>query len=179
MPDYVSLPVRNGLLVLATEASYTPMCYYRGIEIVGMDIDLAAQFCEAYGYGLNVLSMQFDGILPSIQSGKADFAMAGLTITEERKESVYFSDPYYTGGTVMAILKSNAASAPQTVGSIRWQDYNGKRLTVRYGGPVFDVTAKGEELPLKVLQSAVSDMAYTWHENAERHNQATMHIRTA
>ena len=52
-------------------------------------------------------------------------------------------------------------------------------LTVRYGGPAFDVTAKGEELSLKVLQSAVSDVAYAWDENAERPNQATMHIRTA
>ncbi|MBR3106928.1 MAG: amino acid ABC transporter ATP-binding protein, partial [Clostridia bacterium] len=52
-------------------------------------------------------------------------------------------------------------------------------LTVRYNGPAFDVTAKGEALPLKVLKSAVSDMAYTWDDNAERPNQVTMHIRTA
>ena len=52
-------------------------------------------------------------------------------------------------------------------------------LTVRYGGPSFDVTVKGEKLSLKVLQSAVSDMAYTWDENAERPNQAVLHIRKA
>ena len=52
-------------------------------------------------------------------------------------------------------------------------------LTVRYGGPSFDVTAKGDELSLKVLKSAVSDMAYTWDENAERPNQAVLRIRTA
>ncbi len=52
-------------------------------------------------------------------------------------------------------------------------------LTVRYNGPSFDVTAKGEALSLKVLRSAVSDMAYTWDENAERPNQAVLRIRTA
>ena len=52
-------------------------------------------------------------------------------------------------------------------------------LTVRYGGPSFDVTKQGNELSLKVLQSAVSDIAYAWDEKAERRNQTTMHIRTA
>ena len=52
-------------------------------------------------------------------------------------------------------------------------------MTVHYNGPAFDVTEKGEELALKVLKSAVSDMSYTWDENAERPNQAVLHIRTA
>ena len=52
-------------------------------------------------------------------------------------------------------------------------------LTVRYGGPAFNVTKQGNELSLKVLQSAVSDMAYTWDETAERPNQAVLRIRTA
>ena len=52
-------------------------------------------------------------------------------------------------------------------------------LTVRYSGPAFDLTKKGDELSLRVLQSAVADMAYAWDENAERPNQATLHIRTA
>ena len=52
-------------------------------------------------------------------------------------------------------------------------------LTVRYNGPAYDVTKQGDELSLKVLQSAVSDMAYTWDENAERHNQAVLRIRQA
>ena len=52
-------------------------------------------------------------------------------------------------------------------------------LTVRYNGPAFDVTADGDALSLKVLRSAVSDMAYAWDENAERPNQAVLRIRTA
>jgi len=105
VPDYASYPAPNGVLTMATEGAYAPMNYYRKNEVVGFEIELAARFCEARGYGLRVQSMLFDAILPAVQAGKADFAAAGMTITEERKESVYFSDPYYTGGTVMAVLR--------------------------------------------------------------------------
>jgi len=50
-------------------------------------------------------------------------------------------------------------------------------LTVRYNGPAFDVTEAGNELSFRVLRSAVSDMAYTWDESAERRNQVTLRVR--
>ena len=105
LPDYNSYPAPNGVLTLATEGAYAPMNYFRGKEVVGIEIELAAAFCEANGYGLRVETMVFDAILPAVQSGRADFACAGITITEERKESVIFSDPYYIGGTVMAVAR--------------------------------------------------------------------------
>ena len=92
-----------------------PLNYYRGSEIVGAEIDLAAQFCEANGYGLEVKVMNFDGILPAVQAGKVDLAAAGISITDERRESVNFSVPYYSGGTVLVVLKGKepvAANAP-------------------------------------------------------------------
>ncbi len=101
LPDYRAFPAAMGTLTLATEGAYAPLDYFRGNEIVGVEIDLAAQFCEARGYGLRVETMGFDAVLPAVQSGKADFAAAGLSITEERLGSVYFSEPYYTGGTVL------------------------------------------------------------------------------
>ena len=111
LPDYASFPAPNGVLTMATEGAYAPMNYYRGKEVVGFEIELAARFCEDNGYGLQVTPMLFDGILPAIQTGKADFAAAGISVTEERKESVNFSDPYYTGGTAMAVLKAETAAA--------------------------------------------------------------------
>ena len=106
VPDYASFPATKGILTFATDGAYVPMNYFRGNEIVGIEVDLAANFCEANGYGLVIRPMNFDGILPAVQSGKVDFAAAGMTITEERKESVRFSDPYYAGGTAMAVLKA-------------------------------------------------------------------------
>ena len=111
LPDYKALPAPNGTLRMATEAAYAPMVYYRGEELAGLEVELAARFCEANGYGLIIESMNFDGILPAVQSGKADFAAAGITITSERQESVSFSSPYYRGGTVLAVLRHNAGGA--------------------------------------------------------------------
>ena len=110
LPDYAAYPAPKGVLTMATEGAYAPMNYYRGDELVGFEVDLAARFCEANGYGLKVVGMNFDGILPAVQTGKADFAAAGITITDERRENVHFSLPYYSGGTVMAVLKAGEQS---------------------------------------------------------------------
>ena len=140
MPDYRAFPATKGTLTLATEGDYVPMNYYRGQEVVGAEVDIAAQFCEANGYGLQVKTMSFDGILPAVQSGKVDFAAGGITITEERRESVSFSVPYYAGGTVMLVLKDDAPSVGQPTDGIRWQDYNGKTIGVMVG-PIMENVA--------------------------------------
>ena len=107
VPDWRSLPATKGTLKMVTEGGYAPLSYFRGQEPVGLEIDLAARFCGDNGYGLEIENLNFDGILPAVQSEKADFAAAGLTITEERKENVLFSNPYYTGGTMLATLQTN------------------------------------------------------------------------
>ena len=123
VPDYAAFPAPNGTLILATEGAFFPMNYFREGEVVGMEIDLTARFCEAHGYGLRVEAMNFDGILPAIQAGKADFAAAGVSITDERKESVNFSDPYYVGGTVMAVLKAEEPAAASVSDASRGQSF--------------------------------------------------------
>ena len=121
VPDYESFPAPKGMLKMVTESGYAPLSYFRGQEPVGLEIDLAAQFCADNGYGLEIENLNFDGILPAVQSEKADFAAAGLTITEERKGSVLFSDPYYTGGTMLAALKTNqlASAGKSFLDSVR------------------------------------------------------------
>ena len=106
--DYRNFPAPNGVLKMATESEYEPFTYLKNREVTGFDIDIAIRFCEAYGYGLEITDMRFDAILPSVQTGKADFAGSGITITEERKESVLFSEPYYSGGTVLVVRKEQA-----------------------------------------------------------------------
>ena len=103
--NYEDLPDINGKLTLATEALYEPFTYRLNGKIVGYDIQMAADFCKKYGYALEIVDMNFDSVLPSIVTGKCDFAATGITITEERAESVYFSAPNFSGGTVMAVLK--------------------------------------------------------------------------
>ena len=112
MPDISSLSAENGILRLATDGDYMPFEYIRDGQLVGYDIDIAAQFCQAYGYGLETEIMNLDAVLPAVQSGKCSFGASAITITPERAESVLFSEPNYSGGTVMVVLKEeNAASA--------------------------------------------------------------------
>ena len=131
VPDYETLPDTNGTLRMAVDTSVVPFALMKDNRVVGYDVDIAARFCEANGYRLEVVPMDFAGVLPSVQSGKVDFAATGITVTEERAESVLFSSPCYRGGTVMAVLRAED-TAPEG-GSVRWQDYNGKRLGVLVG----------------------------------------------
>ena len=103
--DYRNFPAPNGVLQMATESEYEPFTYLKDMEVTGYDVDIAVRFCEAYGYGLAISDMRFDSILPAVQTGKADFAGGGISITEERKESVLFSEPNYAGGTVLVVRK--------------------------------------------------------------------------
>lgn len=107
LPDYKNFPAPNGILSLATEGEYPPFNYYRGTEIAGLEIDIAAKFCEAYGYGLEVTAMSFNAILPAIASGKFDFGASGIAVIEEGSENVKLSEPYYACRTVVACLKAS------------------------------------------------------------------------
>ena len=109
IPPLDSLSAEKGTLTMSTISVYPPLDYYKDGQLVGYEIDLAYRFCEARGYGLILQDMNFDSVLPSIQSGRSDFAAAAINITEERKESVYFSDPIYTGGAAVCALKPDAA----------------------------------------------------------------------
>ena len=103
MPDYKALPADKRTLIFATEAGFPPFDYVRSGEVVGFEVEMAIEFCKAYGYGIEIMPMSFEGILPAVQSGKVDFAASGIAITEERKESINFSRPYYTGGTRIVV----------------------------------------------------------------------------
>ena len=109
VPDYESLPAPNGVLKVTTEGAFPPMNYYRGEELVGMEVEMCARFAEAYGYGLDISAMAFDGMLAAVQTGKYDFALSGIAITPEREEAVNFSEPYYTGGYQMTVLREGGA----------------------------------------------------------------------
>ena len=80
----------NGTLVMATNAEFEPYEYHEGDDIVGIDADIAQAICDKLGYELKIEDMEFDSILPAVQSGKADFGAAGMTVTEDRKSSVDF-----------------------------------------------------------------------------------------
>lgn len=94
-------------LVMGTNAEFPPYEYYEGNEIVGIDAEIAAAVCEKLGYELVIEDMAFDSIITSVQSGKIDFGMAGMTVTEERQQSVNFSESYATGVQVVIVTEDS------------------------------------------------------------------------
>lgn len=94
-------------LIMATNAYFQPYEYYDGDKIVGIDAEIAAAIAEKLGMELEIQDMTFDSILTAVPNGTADFGMAGMTITDERKESVDFSTSYAKGVQVI-IVKENS-----------------------------------------------------------------------
>lgn len=93
----------DGTLVMATNAEFEPYEYRDGDEIVGIDADIAQAICDKLGYELEIDDMEFDAILAAVQSGKADFGAAGMTVTEDRLESVDFTDTYANASQVIIV----------------------------------------------------------------------------
>ncbi len=98
----------NGSLVMATNAEFPPYEYYEGNEIIGLDVDFAQAICDKLGMELEVEDMAFDSIVPAVASGKADMGVAGITVSEDRKEQVDFSDGYYTSKQVIIVTEETA-----------------------------------------------------------------------
>ena len=84
-------------LTMATNASFPPYEYVEGDQVVGIDPEIAAAVCEKMGYDLEIVDTEFDSLISGVASGKYDFVMAGMTVTEDRLQSVDFSDSYATG----------------------------------------------------------------------------------
>lgn len=79
---------------MATNAQFEPYEYYDGDQIVGIDADIAKAICDKLGYELKIEDMEFDAIIAAVSSGKADFGAAGITVTEDRKKNIDFTDTY-------------------------------------------------------------------------------------
>lgn len=93
----------NGTLNMATNATFPPYEYYESSKIVGLDVDMAQAIADILGMELKVNDMEFDSIVPAIQSGKADIGVAGMTVTEDRLKNVDFSDSYATSKQVIIV----------------------------------------------------------------------------
>lgn len=90
----------KGIIKFATVSGSAPFAYMKNNKIVGYDIDVINYICKELGYKLEIIEMSFDGIIPALKSGKVDVSGCSIIVTEERKKSVLFSEPDYTGGIV-------------------------------------------------------------------------------
>lgn len=119
----------KGVLVLGTSADYPPFEFHLEVDgkdtIVGFDIDIAKKIASDIGVELEIIDMKFDGLLPALTAGKIDLIVAGMTPTEERKESVDFSIVYYDSRQTMLVKTENAG----TLNTV--EAFSGKTLGVQ------------------------------------------------
>ncbi len=90
-------------LHMATEATFPPYEFYDGDDIVGIDAEVAAAIADKLDMKLVIDDMAFNTIIVAVQTGKADMGMAGMTVTDERKDEVNFTSSYATGVQVVIV----------------------------------------------------------------------------
>ena len=88
----------NGTLTMCTNAAFPPYEFYdEDGNATGIDVEIAKAIGAKLGYDIEIVDIEFAQCIPGVQSGKYDFSAAGMTVTEERKQMVQFTDTYATG----------------------------------------------------------------------------------
>lgn len=112
-------------LVLATEAGFAPYEFYQDGKIVGVDIDIAKEIAKRLDKELVIKDVSFDFLINEVKSGKADFAAAGISITDERKKQVDFTDEYTVSNQVVVVRNDSKLS--------NFNELSNKRIAVQLG----------------------------------------------
>jgi len=90
-------------LRVGTNAAFPPFEYIENGKIIGFDISLAEYIAKDYGKRIHIVDKAFDTLIPALMSGSIDFIVAGMSITEDRKQVVDFSEPYYKSTQVIIV----------------------------------------------------------------------------
>lgn len=116
---------KNGKVVMYTNAAFAPFEYREGSDVVGVDADIAAEIAKDLGVQLEIQDVDFTAALAAVSTGKASFAAAGITVTEDRKEVMDFSIPYATSVQYVIVAKDFDIK--------NIDDLKGKRIGVQTG----------------------------------------------
>lgn len=116
------------LLRVGTEPTFAPFEFQKegSKEYDGFDMDLARAIGKQMGCKVEIVNMGFDALIPALNAGNIDMIAAGMSITDERKKAVAFSEPYYTSGLIVMVNKDN-----KDVKGIK--DLEGKRIACQIG----------------------------------------------
>ena len=117
--------VEPGVLTMGTNATFPPYEYKDGDAVVGIDPDIAQALADKLGLKLEVVDMEFDSLIASVQSGKVDIVLAGMTVNEERKKNVDFTDSYANGVQVIIVADGSDIAT--------FDDLAGKLIGVQQG----------------------------------------------
>lgn len=122
VPDGVK---SSGKIVMSTNAEFEPFEYKDSNEIVGIDVDIANKIAEKMDAELSINDVDFNSLVMELKSNKCDFVAAGMTITDDKKENVDFSDPYFDATQSIIVMKGSSVK--------NRKDLNGKKVGVQQG----------------------------------------------
>ena len=137
-------------LVMATNAEFPPYEYHEGDAVVGIDAEIAKLIADKLGMELKIEDVAFDSIIPGVQAGKYDMGMAGMTVNEERLQSVNFSDSYATGVQVVIVKEGGSIAS--------LDDIAGKKIGVQTSttGDIYASDDFGDENVVKFDSGAAA-----------------------
>ena len=124
-------------LRVVTDPSFVPfeMMDQKTGEMVGFDMEIIREVADRAGFEIDLNTMDFNGIIPALQTGNVDIAIAGITITDEREEIVDFSDPYYDSGLRILVRENNDDVST-------FDDLDGKKIGTKIGSTSYDYLVK-------------------------------------
>lgn len=110
----LTYPAPNGTLRVVCSVALEPMCYAGSDGVpLGFEVELAVRVAEALGKKVELTSVDFGGLIPMLQSGKADVAVGCISISDERRKMVDFATPHYDGGMVMVVRRESAGEVEE------------------------------------------------------------------
>jgi len=117
----------DGVIVFASDVAYAPMEFVdESGEMVGFDIDLLAELAKVGGFEYKIQNTAWDGIFAGLAAGAYDAVISSVTITEERKQQMDFTEPYINAGQVLVVRA-------ETEGITTLEDLFGKKAGVQLG----------------------------------------------
>ena len=140
MPDIAVPENPSTHLRVGTAGTALPYSYFAGTELAGYDIELAYRFAAWLNADVEFKIYDFGGIVAAAQSGDVDCIMSNLYIPPEKAEAIPFSDPLFDV-EITAMVRDDGTAQGSASGTVRWQDYNGKKLGVLVG-PLMEDAAK-------------------------------------
>lgn len=137
-------------LVMATNAEFPPYEYHEGDAVVGIDAEIAKLIADKLGMELKIEDVAFDSIIPGVQARKYDMGMAGMTVNEERLQSVNFSESYATGVQVVIVNEGGSIAS--------LDDIAGKKIGVQTSttGDIYASDDFGDENVVKFDNGAAA-----------------------
>ena len=147
----VSSQAANKQLVVATDTAFVPFEFKQGDKYVGFDVDLWAAIAKELKLDYTLKPMDFSGIIPALQTKNVDVGLAGITIKDERKKAIDFSDGYYDSGFMLMVPANSPIQGAA--------DLKGKQLAVKTGTSAADY-AKANFAGTELRQFPNIDNAY-------------------